>query len=69
MTEKVRLGRTEILADKNGFGALPIQRISTEEAGRLLRKAFESGVNFFDTARYYTDSERKIGMALGDVRD
>ena len=69
MTEKVRLGRTEILADKNGFGALPIQRISAEEAGRLLRKAFESGVNFFDTARYYTDSERKIGMALGDVRN
>ena len=66
---KVRLGRTEILADKNGFGALPIQRISDEEATKLLRKAYEHGVNFFDTARFYTDSEHKIALALGDVRD
>lgn len=68
-TSKVRLGRTEILANKNGFGALPIQRISVEDAGHLLRKAYEHGVNFFDTARFYTDSEHKIGVALGDVRD
>lgn len=68
-TSKVRLGRTEILADKNGFGALPIQRISVEDAGHLLRKAYEHGVNFFDTARFYTDSEHKIGAALHDVRD
>lgn len=68
-TNKVRLGRTEILADKNGFGALPIQRISVEDAGKILRKAYEHGVNFFDTARFYTDSEHKIGVALGDVRD
>ena len=66
---QVRLGKTEIIADKNGFGALPIQRISDEEAGHLLRKAYEHGVNFFDTARFYTDSEHKIGLALGDVRD
>ena len=69
MHTKVRLGKTEILADKNGFGALPIQRISDEEAGRLLRKAYEHGINFYDTARFYTDSEHKIGLALGDVRD
>lgn len=66
---KVRLGKTEILAEKNGFGALPIQRISEEEAGKLLRKAYEHGVNFYDTARFYTDSEHKIGLALGDVRE
>ena len=66
---QVRLGKTEIIADKNGFGALPIQRISDEEAGHLLRKAYEHGVNFFDTARFYTDSEHKIGLALSDVRD
>lgn len=69
MTEKVRLGKTEILAEKNGFGALPIQRISEEEAAKLLRKACEHGVNFFDTARCYSDSEHKIGLALGDVRE
>ena len=39
-----------------------------EEAGRVLRKAFDHGINFFDTARMYTDSEEKIGYALSDVR-
>lgn len=66
---RVRLGKTEIIADKNGFGALPIQRVSDEEAVKLLRKAYEHGMNFFDTARFYTDSEHKIGLALHDVRD
>ena len=35
MSGKVRLGKTEMMADRNGFGALPIQRISEEEACRL----------------------------------
>ena len=35
----VRLGSTEIVVDKNGFGALPIQRISDEEAVKLLDRA------------------------------
>lgn len=65
----IRLGRTEIITNKNGFGALPIQRISFDEAALLLKKAFDSGINFFDTARFYTDSEEKIGFALSDVRD
>lgn len=67
--EMVRLGRTGLLVGKNGFGALPIQRISTEEAGRLLRKAYDHGVNYFDTARAYSDSEEKMGIALHDVRE
>jgi uncharacterized protein len=67
--EKVTLGTTGIVVNKNGFGALPIQRISKEEAAGLLRKAYDSGITFFDTARFYTDSEEKIGYALSDVRD
>lgn len=67
--EKVRLGKTEIVVNKNGFGALPIQRVSVEDAGKLLRKAYEAGITFFDTARFYTDSELKIGEALSDVRE
>lgn len=63
------LGKTGIVVNKNGFGALPIQRISKEEAAMLLKKACESGITFFDTARFYTDSEEKIGYALSDVRD
>ncbi|MDO4459436.1 MAG: aldo/keto reductase [Clostridia bacterium] len=66
---KVTLGSTGITVNKNGFGALPIQRISVEDAGKLLRKAYDNGINFFDTARSYTDSELKIGEALSDVRE
>lgn len=66
---QVTLGMTGITVNKNGFGALPVQRVSMEEAGKLLRKAFENGITFFDTARAYTDSEAKIGYALSDVRD
>ena len=65
----VRLGRTDITVNKNGFGALPIQRTSEKEAIRILRKAYEGGINYFDTARFYTDSEEKIGKALSDVRE
>ena len=65
----VTLGRTEIKVCKNGFGALPIQRISFDAAKEILLHAYNSGINFFDTARFYTDSEEKIGYALSDVRD
>lgn len=66
---QVLLGKTGIRVNRNGFGALPIQRITKEEAAYLLRKAYQNGITFFDTARFYTDSEEKIGYALNDVRD
>lgn len=65
----VTLGRTGITVNKNGFGALPIQRISVEDAVHLLRKAYENGITFFDTARAYTDSEVKLGQAFAGMRD
>ena len=65
--QTVTLGSTGIVAQRNGFGALPIQRDDTETAVRLLRKAYEHGINYFDTARGYTDSEEKIGIAFGDM--
>ena len=66
---KVKLGRTNIEVNKNAFGALPVQRVTPDEAKYLLRKAFDNGFDFFDTARSYTDSEYKLGIALSDVRD
>lgn len=69
MMEKVRLGRTNIIVNKNGFGALPIQRVTKDEAKVILRKAYKQGIRFFDTARAYSDSEEKIGLALSDVRE
>lgn len=69
MKSAVTLGKTGITVNKNGFGALPIQRIPDEEAVHLLRKAYDNGITYFDTARWYTDSEHKIGLALAGMRD
>ena len=65
----VTLGSTGITVPQNAFGALPIQRISADESTKLLRRAFEGGMHFFDTARAYSDSEEKMGLALADLRD
>lgn len=66
--DHIRLGRTNLQVSRSGFGAIPIQRISFDEAKTVLRKAYEGGINFFDTAHGYTDSEEKIGYALSDAR-
>ncbi len=65
----VTLGKTGITVNKNGFGALPIQRISREAAVGLVRKAFDAGITYFDTARWYTDSEEKLGEAFDGMRE
>lgn len=67
--QTVTLGKTGIITSKNAFGALPIQRISDEAATYLLRKAYDNGMTFFDTARMYTDSEHKVGLAFEGMRD
>lgn len=64
-----KLGKTGIETNKNAFGALPIQRISDEAAVALLRKAYENGMTFFDTARMYSDSEHKVGLAFEGMRE
>ena len=66
---QIVLGKTGITTPQNAFGALPVQRCDDEMAVNILRKAYEGGMTFFDTARAYTDSEKKIGMALSDVRN
>ena len=65
----IRLGKTGIETPQNAFGALPIQRVSLETAVGLLRKAYEGGMTFFDSARAYSDSEVKIGVAFEGMRD
>jgi len=64
----VTLGSTSIRTAKNAFGCLPIQRDTCSTAVTLLKKAYDAGFTFFDTARAYSDSEDKIGRALSDVR-
>ena len=67
--QKVVLGKTGLEVNKNGFGALPVQRIEKKEAVYLLQKAFYHGINYFDTARMYTDSEEKMGAAFAHTRE
>ncbi len=62
-------GKTGVSVSELGFGAIPIIRLSFEEAERVLRRAFDLGITFFDTANLYHDSEEKIGCALSPVRD
>ena len=67
--KQITLGCTGITVPQNAFGALPIQRISKEEAAALLRRAYEGGMRFFDTARAYSDSEEKVGEAFDGMRE
>ncbi|MBQ9347866.1 MAG: aldo/keto reductase [Oscillibacter sp.] len=65
----VTLGSTGIITPQNAFGALPIQRVDKETAVRILRRARDGGMTYFDTARAYSDSEEKLGLAFEGVRD
>ena len=66
---KRTLGRTDITVSVVGFGGIPLQGLTFAEAERVLLHAFDSGIDFYDTARGYTDSEEKIGRALESRRD
>lgn len=65
----MRLGKTGITTIQNAFGALPIQRVSDDEAVNILRRAYDGGMTYYDTARYYSDSEHKLGLAFKGMRD
>lgn len=67
--KNITLGSTGITVPQNGFGVLPLQRVEMSEAVKILKKAYENGMLFFDTAHAYTDSEEKVGNALSDVRE
>lgn len=65
----VRLGRSELMVTKTSMGCLPIQRCSTKDAVAIIRRAYEGGINYFDTANAYSDSEYKLGIALEGIRE
>jgi aryl-alcohol dehydrogenase-like predicted oxidoreductase len=62
--EKIRLGKTDLQVTRTAFGALPVQRRSFDDAVAILRRAYDAGINYFDTARAYSDSEEKLGRAF-----
>jgi hypothetical protein len=67
--DNIPFGKTGLTVSELGFGGIPIIRLDEEAAVAVLRRAYESGITFYDTANAYHDSEKKIGHALGDVRD
>ena len=67
--QKRRLGKTGLQVSVVGFGGIPIIALSRNEAEEVVRYAYDKGINYFDTARAYGDSEDKIGAALKEVRD
>ncbi len=62
--EKIRLGKTNLIVTKLGWGGIPIQRVGELEAVSVIRAVIEMGVDLLDTARAYTNSEHRIGLAL-----
>jgi len=65
----MRLGKTNLEVNKNGFGALPIQRRNEKDSIEILKTAYDNGINFYDTARFYTNSEEKLGKAFKNIRE
>ena len=67
--KEITLGKSGLKAVQNGFGALPIQRVDKETAVKILHRAYEGGMRFFDSARDYSDSEEKLGLAFHGMWD
>jgi predicted aldo/keto reductase-like oxidoreductase len=65
----VRLGRSGLEVSAVGFGGIPIVPLSFDEGVAVVRYGADRGLTFFDTAKLYRDSEKKIGKALEPVRD
>lgn len=64
----VILGKTGLEVSVIGFGGIPIQRLTDEEAVRVVRRALDLGITFIDTANGYTTSEERIGKAIAGRR-
>ncbi len=62
--ETIRLGKTNMMISKLGFGSIPIQRVSTDEAVAVVKRCLDLGITFLDTANAYTTSEERIGKAI-----
>lgn len=61
----IRLGKSGLEVTRIGFGGIPIQRLSEQQAIRVIRRAVDGGFNWIDTANAYGNSEERIGKAIG----
>ena len=67
--EKIRLGKTNLLVSRLGFGGIPIQRLNEDEAVAVVKRCLDLGITFLDTANAYTTSEERIGKAIAGRRE
>ncbi|MBA7619623.1 hypothetical protein ES703_26962 [subsurface metagenome] len=67
--ETIRLGKTDMMVSKLGFGGIPIQRVSEDEAVAVVKRCLDLGITFIDTANAYTNSEGRIGKAISGRRE
>lgn len=73
------LGETGVSISTLGFGAMRFPQIEcngkqifdTDESIKIMRRAYELGVNYIDTAPYYCNGESEVivGKAIKDIRD
>ena len=72
-----KLGKSGITVSEIGFGAWTIgmdwwsKKISDDEAIAMLKKAYDKGINFYETADVYGKgkSERLLAQAFKDMRN
>jgi predicted aldo/keto reductase-like oxidoreductase len=62
--KRMVLGKTGLEVHRLGFGGIPIQTVEESAAVETVAYAINRGVDFIDTSRFYTTSERRIGLAL-----
>lgn len=67
--EKIRLGKTDLQVSRLGFGGIPIQRLTENDAVAVVKRCLDLGITFLDTANAYTTSEERIGKAIAGRRD
>jgi aryl-alcohol dehydrogenase-like predicted oxidoreductase len=68
--DRTKLGRTELEISRIGFGGLFVASFSAQydAAKKAVNRALELGINYFDTAPGYGNSEEVLGKALADVQ-
>ncbi len=64
---KISLGKTGLTASELGFGAMYLPRVSSQDSETILKRALDLGINYFDTASAYQDSEDKLGQAFSSI--
>jgi aryl-alcohol dehydrogenase-like predicted oxidoreductase len=66
--ETRRLGRIGHMSSVLLYGGAALSAVSEEDADRSIRQALDAGINHFDTAAGYGDSEIHLGRWMSRIR-